>query len=415
MKVGILGGGLSGLTIARMLQEHGVESVVFEKEQRIGGLCRTNVIDGYVFDVGGGHVFNSKNERIKRWVFSILPEQKWQFSIRKSKIEYKGNLVDYPFELSLAQLPINEAVDCILDYIKAKGNEANNFYDWLKWKFGDSIANKYLIPYNAKIWNYDLRNMEVGWVSGKIPLVSAKEVLKAALTKDPTEREMPHSSYYYPREGGIYRLIQSIAETLGNIRTDYPIESLERIANKWVVNGEAGFDEIISTIPLKELGKTCVFLPSSVKKAIEDLKYNSLTTSLFETSPSDLSWVYCPDKTKRSHRLVYIGNFTKNNAPAGKSSLIAEATGDIDPLIQAGEFGFEEVIATNYTKYAYIIFDKNYSRNIKIINDYLDQQEIFRVGRFAEWKYYNMDICIQAALRCVEGIVGTSGSKVRYE
>jgi len=216
---------------------------------------------------------------------------------------------------------------------------------------------------------------------------------------------MPHSTYYYPRNGGIYKLIQTIAGPLTNIWTSYPLESLERINGKWIVNGEGEYDRIISTIPLKILAKACSFLPSRVNRAIDELKCSSLTTTLLDVPPSNLSWVYYPERAKSFHRLVHIGNFANNNSPAGRGSAIAEGTGKIAPLIQANEFGLQDVITSNYTEYAYIIFNKGYSRNIKIINEYFNSEQIYRVGRFAEWKYYNMDICIASAFRCVEEII----------
>lgn len=52
MKVGIVGGGISGLAAARTLLEGGHEAVVFESEAQVGGRILTIRAGGYLFDAG---------------------------------------------------------------------------------------------------------------------------------------------------------------------------------------------------------------------------------------------------------------------------------------------------------------------------------------------------------------------------
>ena len=52
----ILGAGPAGLTFANRLKELSEDSfLVLEKEQEAGGLCRSVMVDGSPFDIGGGH------------------------------------------------------------------------------------------------------------------------------------------------------------------------------------------------------------------------------------------------------------------------------------------------------------------------------------------------------------------------
>lgn len=88
----ILGGGLSGLSCCALLQAEGFNCFLLEKEPELGGLTRTRCTDGFVFDRHGGHVFNTRNEHIKNWVFSLMPQEEWQYSLRKAKIEVVATL-----------------------------------------------------------------------------------------------------------------------------------------------------------------------------------------------------------------------------------------------------------------------------------------------------------------------------------
>ena len=56
MKYLILGAGPAGLTVANRLKQLGENSfLVLEKEKQAGGLCRSKIVDGAPFDIGGGH------------------------------------------------------------------------------------------------------------------------------------------------------------------------------------------------------------------------------------------------------------------------------------------------------------------------------------------------------------------------
>jgi protoporphyrinogen oxidase len=52
----IIGGGITGITLGRMLQKAGVEDfIILESEKEAGGLCKTREIDGHVLDIGGAY------------------------------------------------------------------------------------------------------------------------------------------------------------------------------------------------------------------------------------------------------------------------------------------------------------------------------------------------------------------------
>ena len=51
MKIGVVGGGISGLLSALSLEKEGHDVFLFEKD-KIGGLCRSEKIDGYTMDIG---------------------------------------------------------------------------------------------------------------------------------------------------------------------------------------------------------------------------------------------------------------------------------------------------------------------------------------------------------------------------
>lgn len=413
MKVAVLGAGVSGLSVARMLQDKGHEIVLYEKEATAGGLARTRFSEGYLYDPYGGHIFNSKDSKVVEWVFGICPKENWQYTERNAKIYFHDRYVSYPFELSLCELDKEDALTCVYDFMMAgQGDEPDNFRDWLTWKFGQGIADAYMIPYNEKIWAYPLEDMETQWMQGKMPLPEKKEMLRSVLFQNPKERKMPHSTFYYPKKGGIQSMVDAIADGL-TIQYDSTIERIEKIKDKWYINGEGEYDRVISTIPLVEL-PDLMQLPECVVEHIKGLRYNSLTTVLFACEKTDITWLYVPSHAYRAHRVGYQSALTPY-ACGGKSGgcaaleIIGDAF-DVDESfakrkdILPKALGFKRVIDWDFAKYAYVIHDKHYRKNLAVIQEYFGKDNSFSLlGRWGTWNYKNMDLCIQDAMELVRG------------
>ncbi|MCB9686348.1 MAG: AMP-binding protein [Alphaproteobacteria bacterium] len=58
-RIAVVGAGASGLTLARALERRGARVTVIEREATVGGMCRTEVIDGVTCDLGGHMIFRS--------------------------------------------------------------------------------------------------------------------------------------------------------------------------------------------------------------------------------------------------------------------------------------------------------------------------------------------------------------------
>ena len=233
------------------------------------------------------------------------------------------------------------------------------------------------------------------------------------ILKDPSERKMPHSTFYYPLQGGIQTLVNAIAEGT-DVKTSYKLEKIEKNGGSWIINGEDKFDRIVSTIPLPAL-PAIMDLPESINEAAASLKFNSLTTVLFDCEETDISWLYIPSHKYRSHRVVYQSALVPNATPEkGRGSGAIELIGprfDVDDrLLSSGniipeELGFRRIIDSEFTEYAYVIHDMAYRRSTTMIREYFAEEPGFDLlGRWGTWNYKNMDICIFDAMKTAESI-----------
>ena len=76
MKIAVIGGGVSGLSVAQMLQKKNQEVVVFESEGRPGGMIKCDLVDGNLFHRTGGHVFNTKRKDVMEWFWTFFNREK---------------------------------------------------------------------------------------------------------------------------------------------------------------------------------------------------------------------------------------------------------------------------------------------------------------------------------------------------
>ena len=147
----ILGAGISGLTFANYADDY----IIVEKDNKAGGFCRTTRRNGYVWDYAG-HFFHFKTKEFKEKFIDSLDKEDFVTQDKKTFIYYKNKLIDYPFQMNIHELEKEEFIDCLYDlFNKEEKEKYDNFLDMLYGKFGKSIVEKFLKPYNEKLYACD--------------------------------------------------------------------------------------------------------------------------------------------------------------------------------------------------------------------------------------------------------------------
>jgi protoporphyrinogen oxidase len=418
--VGILGGGISGLSLASFLKR---DVEVLEADERPGGLARTFGRNGFLSDIGG-HIMFSKDKEVLDLMVATLGDNVAQRR-RNNRILYKGIDVKYPFENGLDALPKEEAFDCLMSFIVNDHPPPphSNFQEWMYWALGRGITERYLIPYNRKIWKRDPTQMSTEWVE-RVPRPPLEDVVKSAMGIE-TEGYTHQLYFYYPKTGGIESLSRAFGDKVrarGRVTTGYRVQKIRKSERGWVVNDEREYDELVSTMPISSLLAALPDVPAPVLEAAATLHYNSLRVVLLGVARSegldDKTALYVPDPDVLFHRICYNNAFSPEMAPPGHASIQCEITTNAGDgvhemaddalcdrvqadllrigVLRPGDAVVERMV--HRERFAYVVYDLGYARRVKIIGDYLSTVGIHAAGRFAEYKYVNMDACIRRTL-----------------
>ncbi|MFH0940850.1 MAG: FAD-dependent oxidoreductase [Candidatus Omnitrophota bacterium] len=405
-RVVILGAGLSGLSAAAYLR---TEYEIFEKEEFIGGLCRSRHLRGFTFDIAG-HLLHFQEKKTKAFIMGLLGNTLRQQK-RKSWIWSHGSFIPYPFQVNFMRLPRDVARECSAGLAQARKKQKNVndasdglcFKAWVLATFGEGIARHFMLPYNEKFWKFSLEQLNHEWAREWIPIGTKGY----------------NAEFWYPRCGGIQTLADALAKRGRRVRTRCEAMHLD-LRKKEVLfsNGiRYRFNKVISTIPLPEMIRLITPLPESVRRALLDLRYTSLfnvNLGLSKKLKSGKHWIYFPQKDISFYRLGISTNFSESMAPPGCSSVYFEASYTKDAPIDKKKaleaiygdclkIGFPikeedvKVVDCNDIKYGYCVYDRKRDAALAVIQDYLKKHDIFSIGRYGGWRYASMEDVIAEA------------------
>jgi protoporphyrinogen oxidase len=415
MKIAIIGSGVSGLSIARILEEQH-QVVVFEKDRLPGGLIKCERVEDNLFHKVGGHVFNTRNKRVHDWFWSYFSQEtEFVKAKRNAKIFFNNQIIGYPIENYL-YLFEKEAIRNIIDELlalqklpKISPFEYENFEEFLKGNFGKTLYETYFKPYNEKIWKTDLSTVAMEWLEGKLPMPNLNEIIENNIIKR-EEENMVHATFFYPVENGSQFIVDRLKRDL-EIRTGEAITKIEREDSQLKIKDEF-FDKIVYCGDIRQLPDFAKQVLSNAGvdlKYIENLRSNGTSNLFCETDDTDISWLYIPEDFTMAHRIIYTGNFSNtNNRGSNRKTCVVEFSGKVELEVMKEEIkklpGNLSPLSYNYEPNSYVVQDHRTRAEINKAKKALEVQGIFLLGRFAEWEYYNMDKAIEAAFNLSEQI-----------
>ncbi|MBX7097344.1 MAG: NAD(P)-binding protein [Myxococcaceae bacterium] len=413
----VVGAGISGLATAAALGP-GADVVVLEADAETGGYCKTVVKDGFVWDYSG-HFFHFKHPDLEAWLRARMPGQVVRTVQKKSFISYAGKWVDFPFQKNIHQLPQGEFIDCLYDLYFAKeepkAGAPTSFLDMLFRKYGRSIAEKFLIPYNEKLYATDLATLDVEAMGRFFPHADLKDIVRNMKQAD---NQSYNSTFTYP-QGGAIQYVRALESALapGTVRTSEAVTAIDlerKVAT--TPQGQYRYRRLVSSAPFPRLLSLCG-LPVDAQAYTwnQVLVFN---LGFDRKGPSDVHWLYVPDRARSFYRVGFYDNIfdtprmslyvelgLDRHAKPDVAALRARVLADLaaEGLVKDHRLVAEHSVLMNP---AYVHITQRSLKEFKETSARLAAQGVHSIGRYGAWTYCSIEDNLVEARTLVSSWLG---------
>ncbi|MDS9470060.1 NAD(P)/FAD-dependent oxidoreductase [Paracoccus sp. MBLB3053] len=450
--VAILGAGPAGLTAAYCLQKQDgrYRPVIFEAQHIVGGLSRTECLDGYRFDIGG-HRFFTKIPEIEAMWREVLGKEMIRVQ-RQSRIHYRGKFFDYPLKPlnALRNIGPYETIRILLSLLKWRVRPSpreDTFTQWVINRFGGRLYMHFFHSYTLKVWGTQPQEIRADWAAQRIQNLSLWRAITTSFGGRNKSRSLIEE-FDYPRLGPGQmweETAQQVTKAGGELQLGTEVVKLRRDGMRITEIGtrprHAGPDapitwaaasHVISSLDLRTLIRRIdPPPPPEVCAAAEKLRYRDfliVTLILDHPDPFPDNWIYVhtdvkvgriqnfrawsrdmvPDQHTSSIGMEYFCQKGDGLWAMPDDELRALAASELEQLGLAKANTVIKGAVIRQPK-AYPVYDNEYQKALSVIRPWLSQLENFQtVGRNGLHRYNNQDHSMLSAMYAVENIRGAN-------
>lgn len=400
----IIGAGVTGLTYANFTHN---PYRILEADNHTGGLCNTIVQDGFVWDYSG-HFFHFQDPTIAQFVSDRLDASSLVRVEKHTQIRYKDRLIDFPFQKNIHQLPQEEFIDCLYDLFTIGDINQQTFKDMLYAKFGKSIAEKFLIPYNTKLYATDLNNLDANAMGRFFPYADKEDIIR-------NFRKSANDSYngsFLYHKGGAIQYVRALERDIpkSKICLNEKVERIDLQNHSIQTNVRIlTYDNLISTIPLVNLLDLC------------QLQYDKSTFSWnkvlvfnlgFDGAGKDRTnhWIYFPENKYCFYRVGFYSNIIQSDRmslyveiglkPNEHVNIDGTLTQVISDLKEADIVQDEHLISWHSVVMnpAYVHISRKGIEEVNKVKDELATKDVYSIGRYGSWNYSSIEDNMKEAI-----------------
>lgn len=411
--VAILGTGMAGFGAAHAAHGAGIRPTMYDMHGHIGGHTASYTFPGgWTFDEGP-HVSFTDDSRIQALLAGNIGDKFERLDTRVNNY-WKGHWIKHPAQVNLHGLPTDLVTRILLEFIeidrRAASPQINCYEDWLRASFGNTFAETFPMEYTIKYHTTTAANMNTEWIGPRLYRPKLEEVLRGALQAASPDVHYI-SNFRYPSHGGFVSYLEPFRK-IADIRLGHKVIGIDpkERSLRFQNGARAGYDRLVSSIPLPELVPMISGVPRDVTDAAARLACTEVViVSLGIDRPDlvDAHWSYFYDRDVFFTRLSTPHLQSPHNVPPGCGSLQAECyySRKYRPLDRRPEECIDPVIAdlkkcgvlreddrilfrhAMHIPYANVIFDLESKPATDIVHAYLDDIGISYCGRYGDWAY----------------------------
>jgi len=400
MKAVIVGGGLSGCTMAYLLRKQGYDVTIIEKNPWIGGLCKTfhEGENKYEF---GPHVLHSDKPRVTEFVKKLAHLRETRFKAKACPFNSIDKLYDYPLTVSnILRLDNPEDIIWELYALNPEKLDGRNFESYVISMIGPTLYSIFIKNYNKKQWGVDPAQMSAMWAPKRI--VFSKN------------NDTPFHQMWsvYPPDGydGFFsNLTKGVRIVRGSFQS---LKIRGNTVEAVILDGGSCVEGelFVSSIPL-----------DSLLNSYERLVYRGIYKSFIQIKRRRLIddlWYTFPNHYNFTRIVEYKGYNFEDNDTTIVSAAFPFDSGEVDRVPEQS-YGLEfrsalqhlfmvhkgELLSQFGMKdaYSYPVITDNSERLFRtLIGQLAGFENLFSVGRLGLFVYIPMYICISQCLKLVE-------------
>ncbi len=415
-KVLVLGAGISGCSTAWLLKRLGADVTLVEKEEKCGGIGKTHFLDGSRYELGP-HVFHAKEKHTIAF-YEKYGARPIEFYAKMSADDTLETLIDFPYSVdTIFQLPreIGRAVVKELFEIEKREIDHSSLETYLQSVVGKTLYENFNLGYSKKFWGKHPKDIPANAAASWIGLRT-------------TDKRVFLEWQGYPK-GDYNEFMEWVKKDIPMIQAN--VNGLKKNGSK--ILGIQTDEELltsdlyVSTLPLK----------SCFPEMSEDLNYvgNILVAMKLKDGPilpHGIGSVYFPNKYGFKRLTEYpamsdpsypnlengtLISFEYNVYPWEKNQLnekdyIEETT------IACKELCNQEPLSTRFHYHRDIYPLRNpeqMGKYSKIQEQVAKYENFFMTGRFGNFKYVNMNDCIEMSFDLVSELTGKNIDQICKE
>jgi len=325
----VVGAGVSGLSFANWMraEKPGAEVLVLEKEAEPGGYCRTVVQDGFVWDYSG-HFFHFRHPEIEAWLRARMPGAEIRTVAKRSSIRYRGRDIDFPFQKNIHQLERDDFLDCLVSlFFKDEGRDPaappRSFKDMLYRRLGAGICDRFLVPYNEKLYACDLDQLDPDAMGRFFPHAEVADIVRNFTRPDNASY---NATFTYPK-GGAIEYVRALLSDLppAALSLGEPLTGIDLAARTATTpRRQIRYRHMVSSTPFPAL-----LALAGVPHDASAFSWNRVAVfnlGFDRKGARDVHWMYFPDRSLAFYRVGWYDNihdgdrmslYVEVGAPAG--------------------------------------------------------------------------------------------------
>ena len=421
----VLGGGISGLTAARTLQQKQRDFLLLERCPTLGGLTRTVEVGDFCFDYTGHFLHLSRYSTPENIPYANLKNDEWAQINRRSCCFVGGKLITAPIQYNLAELPPALFTRCAESYKKRpvlSDSENGTFRDYMVSGFGQALADLFLIPQNEKTMAISLDRLSKRAVRRFFPAPDESLVRQGMTAGASTSAKSYNSNFWYPKTGGIGRLVHGLRAGLGGcaLNQDVIAVNLRDKTIRTKTEHVFSWDVMFSSIPLKSLcqmtGDPELVHASADLSHSSTVSFNIGVRGPLRPEFADIHWLYVPDRNIPFYRVGFYSNIGQGTCAPGYNSLYVEVglrseevdhanlVHDLQPRVMKSleELGWVDCrsvtcVVIHVMEHAYVHHTPQRDSAVDTILARLHDAAVYPIGRYGLWDYTSMEDSMESA------------------